>query len=548
MKDIENVEDMEEYVPTDHENLMESIEKIQKKQFTDKDKSLIPLAKIIFEYIDKTWIGPVNKYEDIDLRKLDNIITLYVIALNGAIQLKMDEIMKNYQQYLDEVSNTEDANLKSDTDCQIEKGLRLNSFALKNNSCNAQIEVTINKYFRKAKNEFRKQNEGFIDKLTQRKIIEDNCKKLMKKIGSIIINASFSEDYETMNPGHRVYEDIHVFLKNHCDSIRLIRENSNSIVQYYDMFYEMLSTFQLLESNNVVYTVYADRNRLNEDKEIRNSIERIEKIWNCLNSSFYEGLLWGKDDGYGPVYDKLREIFPSNKIMENEIQYITRFIKRDEWPKRRLHVAGVNFNYCQMDGEVYNYRRNFNDFLDMLTRPAILKKTGNKEKIEENIKNEKIKLKIPNGSYFNMEEINDLFDVEASWYDIYKTICNKRAISLIDISDKSAIITNNSKNNYVHKGYLNTDIKPEIPSKSTIVKLALYAHATLKEIELLMQTAGYALSNSYVEDRFIRAYFRKAETYETMYKDEVWYTEYEIVRDLIGEKGYIKKKNDTKKK
>lgn len=499
-----------------------SEENLVSNKSNSPEKYAKDVAGIIYNYFKTIIYRDIKKKTK--YRWYDNMITLYVIAINSIIKVYMDSIpcickltahyivdSENQIDYILYPSNNKIVDDQDSDKAQFDLEIQTNI-----EDCNKNIELYINDAFLTAKREVEYYKNAMIiefENLKMKKYVGGDFFKILSEIGKSLIDASFSNNYRAFNPGYRVYETIHSFIRKNKKSLTLIRDSSNSIIQYYDMFYELLNMFKILSISEYDSKLYSDDNALMEDENIKESINRIRKIWNHLDHDFYNNLLFDKPN-QDDLYIKLREIFPSDIIMSDGKNVFNPQMVLYSWPKRRLHVAGTNIYYISIYGDTFNYDINFKNFLRAVVKISVLRKPKEQKKMDEDKINTADLVEV----FFTSDELKNIFDVKESIKHVYERICENHLIDPdgFDGFDKETSFTERLKI------YNNKDFGQTIPSKDRLFQMAVYAHALPDELDNLLEVAGYLLSDSIVADKFAKSYFIKAQSRPEMYDNSIW--------------------------
>lgn len=376
----------------------------------------------------------------------------------------------------------------------------------------------------------------------------EHFNKAVKDIGKILIDESFStvyidpdsEDEEVeenapinkiLNPWYRIWEKIHDYVTHEQgikNSNTLIKEPSDSILEYYNMFYELLEAFKNL-SNNLDDIDISDYEKLKSavDSDTEKHIECAFKIWNNLHFGFYHSLLYTQEST-SSIYIRLKELFPTDEIFSDEAIYLfNKKMIKGELIKRRLRVAGSKIYYYKDYNDKYS--QNFKKLINIVLRVDVLKKTSraNANTPLASVKNEE-------SIYFSAKEINDIWNVKEN----VKTVCKR--ISDSHCTSPNVFEDRENKVEEQQKKYNNNKLVQTIPGKARVVEWALGLYATVEELEVILKAVGRLLSDSIVMDRYIRLYFEKAEKNPSMYNVDIWNEEYLKIGGTVDDQYYLK--------
>ena len=507
------------------------------------------VSSIIAKYInDKI----VNNKTALSERKLfyNRAITLFVIALNNAIQTKMNAIPAYKEKKRNKKSNNQETVTPShEKSC----GMQLNEDSRNIGEYNDKLELYYDREFKNANKEFTSLYKDIIKKInvktgSQKVTNAEHFNKAVKDIGKILIDESFStvyidpdsEDEEVeenapinkiLNPWYRIWEKIHDYVTHEQgikNSNTLIKEPSDSILEYYNMFYELLEAFKNL-SNNLDDIDISDYEKLKSavDSDTEKHIECAFKIWNNLHFGFYHSLLYTQEST-SSIYIRLKELFPTDEIFSDEAIYLfNKKMIKGELIKRRLRVAGSKIYYYKDYNDKYS--QNFKKLINIVLRVDVLKKKSraNANTPLANVKNEE-------SIYFSAKEINDIWNVKEN----VKTVCKR--ISDSHCTSPNVFEDRENKVEEQQKKYNNNKLVQTIPGKARVVEWALGLYATVEELEVILKAVGRLLSDSIVMDRYIRLYFEKAEKNPSMYNVDIWNEEYLKIGGTVDDQYYLK--------
>lgn len=492
----------------DYEAFMKANRKIASEDCTLENAGTY--ADCIFDYLNNNDVSEnVKQFGRLVQKRYGNMITLYVFVVNRVIKSEMKKINLDSIEVSTEAINKREENSSENGFIKTYKPIY-----------NEQIELVINEIFKKLKKEVIKFNDKLLRELKEK---NDNANyiaflEIAKEIGNIIIEESFSEKYEDDNPGSGIFEKIHLFLdetnndkrclkdadSNEQPTIRknqLIQYNRNSILQYYELIYELSSLFK--EVCQEKPQEYTDRIKLRENNTIKINLKNIESLWNGLNLHFYKHLLYEDLKYTDNLFVELCDLFPTAKYMSVETTKLDKFMFENKWAGRRLRVAGTKFFYLQYNGDKYNYAENFKNFVY-----AVI---GNEHKLERTIELDTVS----DETRLTKEDIDYIFSVGKSFGEVFTEICESNGRN----GDKKYI-------KHVRDNYPDKVFKHRICEKENVIRYALYAHATVKQLDLLMSVSGYCLSKNIKIDKFTIWYFTVAELHTEMYSEDRW--EYEL--------------------